>query len=144
MISLLTALAQVNAGLILNTGPLGATEDFSEIGIMTAVADDIDIDAAGKQGEKTQTRQESQAFQAILTYRYGMNCSSIGIAVKGGICPSVESAVESLFMVTATALEKYQGNVMRDVGQPVDVAEGVIDTGLLRRQSKDKSWRSIF
>lgn len=110
---------------------------------MTAVAD-IDMDA-GKQGEKeVQTRQKFRAFQAVLTYRYGMNCSSIGIAAKGEFCPTAESAVESLFIVTATALEKYQGNVMRAVGQPVDVAEGVIDTGLLRRQSKDRSWGSIF
>ncbi|KAI7154702.1 hypothetical protein KC349_g7468 [Hortaea werneckii] len=119
----------------------GGTERFSEIGIKTVA--DIDIDA-GKQNEKVQTRQESRAFQAVLTYRYGMNCSSIGIAAKGGIFPTVDRAVESLFMVTATALERYQGNGMRDVGQPVDVAEGVIDTGLLRRQSKDKSWGSIF
>ena len=111
-----------------------------------ATAADIDIDIdTGKQGEKTQTGQEdSGAFQAILTYRYGMNCSSIGIAAKGGICPTVDAAVESLFMVTATALERYQGNVMREIGKPADVAEGMIDTGLLRRQSKDKSWGSIF
>ncbi|RMX79272.1 hypothetical protein D0868_16345 [Hortaea werneckii] len=54
----------VNAGLILNIRPLGATERFSEIGIMTAA--DIKLQA-GKQGEKFQTGQESGAFQAILT-----------------------------------------------------------------------------
>ncbi|KAI6853630.1 hypothetical protein KC323_g9255 [Hortaea werneckii] len=133
---------KVNAGLILNTRPFGATEHFSEIGIMTA-------DLVATEGEKGPHRSQQQpaphSFQAILTYHYGMNCSSKGIAAKSGICPTAEAAVESLFMVTATALERYQGNVMRDIGQPTDVADGVIDTGFLRRQSnKDRSWGSIF
>ncbi|KAI6854598.1 hypothetical protein KC343_g14679 [Hortaea werneckii] len=131
---------KVNAGLILNTRPFGATEHFSEIGIMTA-------DLVATEGEKGphRSQQTGHSFQAILTYHYGMNCSSKGIAAKSGIRPTAEAAVESLFMVTATALERYQGNVMRDIGQPTDVADGVIDTGLLRRQSnKDGSWGSIF
>lgn len=73
-----------------------------------------------------------------------MNLNSKAIAAKGGICPTVESAVESLFMVTASALDRYQGNVVREIGDPTDAAEGVIDASILRRQGKGRSWASIF
>ncbi|KAI6844962.1 hypothetical protein KC367_g584 [Hortaea werneckii] len=128
---------RVNAGLLLDNRPPGSTLNFYEIGIMTA-----DVDAGG--GEKGLNRQEPEKFQAILTYRYGINGSSVALAAKGGICATADLAVESLFKVTATALEKYQGNVMRDMSSPEDIASGAIDADVLRRQGKDRSWASIF
>ncbi|KAI7339246.1 hypothetical protein KC315_g1341 [Hortaea werneckii] len=128
---------RVNAGLLLNNRPPGSTLNFYEIGIMTA-----DVDAGGR--EKGLNRQEPEKFQAILTYRYGINGSSVALAAKGGICATADLAVESLFKVTATAAEKYQGNVMRDMSSPEDIASGAIDADVLRRQGKDRSWASIF
>lgn len=135
-------MSKVNAGLILNTRPSGAIHDSYEIGIMTA-----DVAAATSSERKEPSNDYCRAgmsFQAILIYGYGAYRDSRAIAARGGIRPTVDSALESLFMVTATALERYQGNVMREIAQPTDVAEGTIDTGVLRRRGKDKSWGSIF
>lgn len=101
-----------------------------------------DVDAGAR--EKGLSKPQSENFQAVLTYRYGINGSSVALAAKGGICATADLAVESLLKVTAAALEKYQGNVMRDMSSPEDIASGVIDADVLRRQGKDRAWASIF
>lgn len=44
--------------------------------------------------------------------------------------------------VTATALSKYRGNVLKDVTTPMEAARGVIDESLVR--SKEKAWKLGF
>lgn len=63
-------------------------------------------------------------------------------AAKGCPAATVNGALESLLDVTATALSKYRGNVLKDVTTPVEAAGGVIDESLVG--SKEKAWKLGF
>jgi hypothetical protein len=53
------------------------------------------------------------------------------LAAKGGSRESIVAALQSLFEVTATALEKFQGNVFQNPTSPDEIAGGMIDECVL-------------
>ena len=80
-------------------------------------------------------------YQAVLTYisGFGQAMRKNTVAAKGPPSDGVVTALESLLLVTAAALEKYQGNVVtKDLAVPVEIAGGVIDQG----PALGKSWKS--
>lgn len=89
-----------------------------------------------------QSDASTSMYQAVLTYPSGIT-RTWAAAAKGEPRPTVEDAVHSLFHVIASALEKYQGNVMKEIGEPLEIAGGVIDRKLVQ-PGKDRSWKSIF
>lgn len=80
-------------------------------------------------------------YRAVLIYPSGIS-RTLTAAARGDKRDTAIAAIGSLFHVTASALEKYQGNVLKDLASPVESAGGVVDESLIR-QNKNKSW-SIF
>lgn len=79
-------------------------------------------------------------YRAILTYPSGMS-RRWTVAAKSDDRDSVADAIRSLFEVTASALERFQGNLFKDLTSPVEFAGGLVDEALIR-QTKDKTWAS--
>jgi hypothetical protein len=128
----LTALRTANGRLLFQASqPVGATQPICEIGVM-AVSGDQEKRADLKHG----------GYTAVLTIPTGIG-RNWTLAAKGESRESMVAALQSLFEVTATALEKYQGNVFRSPTSPSEVAGGLIDESLVKT-SKVSSWTSMF
>lgn len=95
---------------------------------------------SGNQEKRSQPTQ--RRCVAVLTIPTGIG-NKWSVAAKGESCESAVAALRSLFKVTATALEKFQGNVFKDSNTYSDVAGGLIDQSLLK-QSGSGPWASVF
>jgi len=101
-----------------------------DVAIMTYTADD-----------SMPSSSEKIKYQAVLTYAGSLGDMRKGtIAAKGKPSNDAIAALEALLFVTATALEKFQGNVCKDASAPAAVADGMIDEALVY----GKSWKSMF
>jgi hypothetical protein len=122
-----------NARLLFSASKaVGATEQVCEVGVMTA--------HAGQEQEKHTSTQ--RGYTAVLTIPTGIG-RNWSMAAKGETRESLLAALQSLFEVTATALEKFQGHVFKSPTTPSEIAGGMIDESLVK-STKDSSWTSMF
>ena len=79
-------------------------------------------------------------YQAGLTFTGTamQNLRKGSLAARGQPSDSVVGALHNLLLVTATALEKYQGNVLQDARAPEEIVGGVIDQALVLGSKKLK------
>jgi hypothetical protein len=110
---------------------VGATQLVCEIGVMAV---------SGDQEKHTATMQ--RGYTAVLTIPTGTG-RNWTVAAKGESRESIVAALQSLFEVTAMALEKFQGNVFKSQSTPSEIAGGIIDESLVKT-TKDSSWTSMF
>lgn len=107
---------------------------------MAHLAYDIAILTSSTDEDSAQS--ERPQYQAVLTYigsvTQGMRMGSA--AAKGQSRPNPILALESLLHVTAVALEKFQGNVLKEAAAPTEIAGGLIDQSLVH----GKSWKSLL
>jgi hypothetical protein len=108
-----------------------ATQQVCEIGVMAASVD-----------QEKHADLKHGGYTAVLTIPTGMG-RNWTLAAKGESRESIVAALQSLFEVTATALEKFQGNVFKSPSTPSEIAGGLIDESLVKT-SKDSSWTSMF
>lgn len=92
--------------------------------------------------QEMQSQSMQRGYLAILTIPTGIG-NKWSVAAKGESCERVIAALQSLFEVTATALEKFQGNLFKNSNAYSNLAGGLIDQSLLR-QSGTGSWASVF
>ena len=63
------------------------------------------------------------------------------VAAQGQHADSVVGALRSLLDVTAAAMAKWQGSVLKGPSNPGEIAGGLIDEGLVKGGGKDgKAW----
>lgn len=119
-----------NAGLLFPHGAAGVPQLAYDIAIMTSSTD------------KHNARSGEPGYQAVLicigAISQGMRKG--GAAARGQSRPNVISALESLLHVTAVALQKFQGNVLKEATAPSEIAGGLIDESLVL----GKSWKSLL
>jgi hypothetical protein len=90
---------------------------MSEVGVMTAAS--------------------GVGYTAVLSIPKGLGriwC----VAVQGQDADTVIGALRSLLDVTAAAMAKYQGNVLKGPSNPGEIAGGIIDEGLVK--GGEKKW----
>lgn len=83
---------------------------------------------------------EKPKYQAVLTYSTASSFRHGSVAARGEAQDSAIEALESLLFVTAAALEKYQGNVAKEMGKPAMIAGGIVDSALIF----PKTWKETF
>jgi hypothetical protein len=92
--------------------------------------------------QETHAGVKQGGYTAVLTIPAGMG-RNWTIAAKGESRESILAALQSLFEVTATALEKFQGNILKSPTSPGEIAGGMIDKSLMKT-TRDSSWISMF
>ncbi|RMY99790.1 hypothetical protein D0860_08200 [Hortaea werneckii] len=117
-----------NAGLLFPHGAAGSTQLCYDIVMMTVTADEHNVPS------------EKPKYQAVLTYNPGGSFRHGSIAARSEPQDSAVEALESLLYVTSAALEKYQGNVAREMGKPALVSGGMIDESIVF----GKTWKEVF
>lgn len=100
-----------------------------------------DIVVATYTADEPLASAEKVKFQALLTYANGIGENRrANVAAKGQPSDDLISAYEALLLVTASALEKYQGNVCKEATMPTSIANGMIDEALIH----GRSWKSML
>ncbi|KAI6808104.1 hypothetical protein KC332_g13145 [Hortaea werneckii] len=117
-----------NAGLLFPYGAAGSTQMAYDIVMMTVTADEHNVPS------------EKPKYQAVLTYNPGGSFRHGSIAARSEPQNSAVEALESLLYVTSAALEKYQGNVAKEMGKPALVSGGIIDESIVF----GKTWKEVF
>lgn len=97
---------------------------------------------ANSLSQEKQSNPTQRSYIAILTIPTGIG-RNWSVAAKGESCESIVAALHSLFEVTATGLEKFQGNIFDGPRSPGEIAGGLIDESLMK-QNKGYSWSSVF
>lgn len=69
-------------------------------------------------------------YYAVLTVPTRLDPNR-SVAAKGQNRDTILGALRSLFDVTAAALAKYQGNILRNPSDPGNIAGGLIDESLV-------------
>lgn len=82
---------------------------------------------------------EQTLFRALLMYRGGDWHRKANNAAEGRPTNDPVAALEALLLVTATALEKYQGRLCTKSEVPVVVADGSVDWNLIERGTRTRT-----
>ena len=99
---------------------------FFDIVIMTYAADDAMDRGENHRLYEVAADTEKPKMQAVLTYYSNV------VAARGPPCDDYIGSLEALLLVTATALEKFQGNIMpKPPKAPTTISGGMIDEALV-------------
>ena len=120
-----------NAALLFPGARQPGANHTSEIGVMAASGDD-----------EKHSHTILRRYTAVLTVPGGIGSKWV-VAAKGQRCESVIAALQSLFEVTATALEKFQGNLLKSSNSLCEIADGLVDESLLKHAGNGP-WTSLF
>ncbi|TKA23691.1 hypothetical protein B0A50_06527 [Salinomyces thailandicus] len=123
-----TFLLAANAGLLFPYGTQASASYGYDIPMITVTTDEHNVPT------------EKPLYQALLTYVSSAGSRHNNLAARGEPSPSAIEALESLLFVTASALERYQGNVLKEMGKPAMVAGGMVDEGIVF----GKTWKEVF
>jgi hypothetical protein len=92
---------------------------MSEVGVLTGVT--------------------GRGYTAVLSIPKGIG-RVWAVAAQGQDSDTVVGALRSLLDVTAAALAKYQGSVLKGMGSPGEIAGGIVDEGLVKGGRDGKAW----